>query len=442
MQNIDTLIKARWIIPVTGEAHWLEAHVVAVHNGRILDVLPEGESNDRYRAENNVDLPDHALIPGLINTHTHAAMSLFRGMADDMPLNDWLQNKVWPAEARWVNEQFVQDGTLLAAAEMLRGGTTCFADMYYYPEVAARAAKQAGIRACVGLIVLDFATAWAGDASEYLRKGLALRDELAHEPLISTLFAPHAPYTVSDEPLKKIRMYADELDLQIMCHVHETAHEVETAVEQTGKRPLQRLHELGLVSPALNAVHMTQLNDEDIRLLVDTGAHVIHCPESNLKLASGSCPVQALLSAGVNVALGTDGAASNNDLDLIGEMRSAALLAKNVAGDASALPAYETLKMATINGARALGLADHLGTLEAGKAADIVAINLGALKTQPVYDPVSQIVYSADSSQVSDVWVAGKRVVHEGELTTVDSATLLQRAGEWRDKIMQADPAS
>jgi 5-methylthioadenosine/S-adenosylhomocysteine deaminase len=363
-------------------------------------------------------------------------MSLFRGMADDMPLNDWLQNKVWPAEARWVNEQFVFDGTLLAAAEMLRSGTTCFADMYYYPDIAAKAAKQAGIRACIGLIVLDFPTVWAADADEYLRKGLALRDELAHETLISTIFAPHAPYTVSDEPLEKIRMFADELDLQIMCHVHETAQEVEAAVQNTGKRPLQRLNELGLVSPALNAVHMTQLTEEEIQLVADTGAHVIHCPESNLKLVSGYCPVHALLQAGVNVALGTDGAASNNDLDLIGEMRSAALLAKSVAADASAVPAYEVLKMATINAARALGLAENLGSLEAGKAADLVAIDLNALKTQPVYDPVSQIVYAADSTQVSDVWVAGKHVLHNGELTTLDTADLIQRAQQWRDKII------
>ncbi|MBN1378416.1 MAG: TRZ/ATZ family hydrolase [Gammaproteobacteria bacterium] len=439
MENIDTLIKARWIIPVADGPHHINHQAVAVHNGRILEILPVDAATTHYQAKAVIELPNHALIPGLINAHTHAAMSLFRGMADDMPLNDWLQNKVWPAEARWVNEQFVHDGTALAAAEMIRSGTTCFADMYYYPDIAAKAAKQAGIRACVGLIVLDFPTIWAADANEYLSKGLSLRDELANDALISTIFAPHAPYTVSDEPLKKIRMYADELDLQIMCHVHETADEVAQAVNNHGKRPLQRLNELGLVSPALNAVHMTQLSDEEIQLVADSGAHVIHCPESNLKLASGYCPVHALLQAGANVALGTDGAASNNDLNMIGEMRSAALLAKSVANNAGAVPAYEVLKMATINAAKALGLADNLGSLQAGKAADIVAIDLNALKTQPVYDPVSQIVYSADSTQVSDVWIAGKRVLHNGVLTTLNTDDLIQRAQQWRDKIIQPE---
>ncbi len=440
MQNIELLIKSKWIIPVTETDRVLEQHAIAVDSGRILEVLPMDKAHDRYTAKREIALSEqHAVIPGLINPHTHAAMSLFRGMADDMSLHDWLQNKIWPAEARWVNEQFVQDGTALAIAEMLRSGTTCFADMYFYPNLVAKTAKQAGIRACVGLIVVDFPTTWASDASEYLSKGLALHDELAHETLISTIFAPHAPYSVSDEPLEKIRIYADELDLQIMCHVHETAQEVEEAVKATGKRPLQRLHELGLVSPALNAVHLTQVNSEEIQLIAESGAHVIHCPESNMKLANGYCPVHSLMQAGTNVALGTDGAASNNDLDLIGEMRSAALQAKNVVASASALPAYDVLKMATINAAKALGLSDELGSLEAGKAADMVAIDLSAYKTQPVYDPVSQIVYAADSMQVSDVWVAGKRLLQSGKLTTLDGDELIQRAQRWRDKILNAD---
>lgn len=440
MQIVDLIIKPRWLIPVDGPEQYLDAYVVVVHNGRILDILPAVDAGKYYQAEETVDLSRyHALIPGMINTHTHAAMSLFRGMADDMPLDAWLQQRIWPAETRWVNEQFVRDGTALAVAEMLRGGTTCFADMYYYPNIVAKTARDAGIRACVGLIVLDFPTAWAGDADEYLSKGLALQDELAHEPLNTTIFAPHAPYTVSDEPLRKIRMYADELELQIMCHVHETAQEIDEAVGHTGLRPLQRLNQLGLVSPSLNAVHMTQLNAEEISLLAANGAHVIHCPESNLKLASGYCPVHELLQAGINVALGTDGAASNNDLDMIGEMRSAALLAKSVATDASALPAYEALKMATINAAEALAMSDQIGSLQAGKAADMVAIDLGTLKTQPVYNPVSQIVYSADSSQISDVWVLGKRVLHSGELTTLDSAQLLETAQQWHDRIIRPE---
>ncbi len=440
MQKIDLLIKSRWIVPVADGDHTLEHQAIAVKDGRIVEILPIENAGDHYQPNQTVDLSEqHVVIPGLINPHTHAAMTLFRGMADDMSLHDWLQNKIWPAEARWVNEQFVQEGTALAVAEMLRSGTTCFADMYFYPNLVAKTAKEAGIRACVGLIVVDFPTSWASDSREYLSKGLALHDELAHETLISTIFAPHAPYSVSDEPLQKIRVYADELDLQIMCHVHETAQEIEEAIKVSGMRPLQRLHKLGLVSPALNAVHMAQLDSEEIQLVAESGAHVIHCPESNLKFANGHCPVHELMQAGINVALGTDGAASNNDLDLIGEMRSAALLAKSIADNASALPAYEVLKMATINAAKALGLSDELGSLESGKAADIVAIDLNALKTQPVYDPVSQIVYSADSSQVSDVWVAGKRLLHSGELTTLDRQDLIQRAQKWRDKIIQAE---
>lgn len=436
MQTIDTLIKGRWVIPIMPENTVLDDHAVAVHAGRIIDVLPNSEAETRYRATNTVVLDQHALLPGFVNAHTHSPMSLFRGMADDMPLMDWLQKRIWPAEGRWVDEDFIEDGVNLAIGEMLRGGTTCFADMYFFPDQIAKAAQQAGIRACVGLIVLDFPSVWAADAAEYISKGLELHDQLLNDPLVTTMFAPHAPYTVSDEPLSRIRVLADELDIPIMCHVHETAFEVAQAEQNDGRRPLQRLEALGLVSPSLMAVHMTQLNQAEIQLIAENGAHIVHCPESNMKLASGFCPVQALLDAGANVALGTDGAASNNDLDMIGEMRSAALLAKNVANDASALPAFKALKMATLNGAIALGISDRIGSLETGKAADIVAINLGALKTQPVYDPVSQIVYSADSSQVSDVWVAGKQLLKEGELTGLDTEQLIATAQYWRNKII------
>lgn len=435
MQNIDTLISSRWTIPVLPANTVLDNHALAIDKGKIVQILPSSQASNLYQAKQTIVLDRHALIPGLVNAHTHAAMTLFRGMADDMSLDHWLQQRIWPAESRWVSESFVADGCLLAFAEMLRSGTTCFADMYYFPDIVARTAKQAHIRACVGLIVLDFPTVWANDAAEYLHKGTALHDQLHHEALASTIFAPHAPYTVSDEPLRKIATLADELEIPIMCHIHETAQEIEDAVQQTGRRPLQRLDDLGLLSPALNAVHMTQLEKAEIARLAEAGAHVIHCPESNMKLASGFCPVAALLESGVNVALGTDGAASNNDLDMFGEMRSAALLAKNVANDASVVPGHTALAMATINGARALGLADDIGSLEAGKAADIVAVDLNEIKTQPVYDPVSQIVYAADSSQVSDVWVGGKRVLKQGELTTLNIDEIIHSANIWRDKI-------
>ncbi len=438
MKTIDTLIKARWLIPVIPENTVLEFHAIAVDQGRILDILPITEAEQRYQPGQSHELMHHAITPGFINTHGHAAMSLFRGMADDMPLMDWLQQQIWPAEGKWVSERFVLDGTELAIAEMLRSGTTCFADMYFFPDQVAKAARNTGIRACVGLIVLDFPTIWASDANEYIIKGTALHDELSHDSLISTLFAPHAPYTVSDEPLKKVQMLADELDIPVMCHIHETAQEITDAVQANGERPLARLHKLGLLSPALMAVHMTQLNDAEIQLVAETGSHVIHCPESNMKLASGYCPVHALQQAGANIALGTDGAASNNDLDMLGEMRSAALLAKNVAQNAAAVPAFTALQMATINGAKALGLADNIGSLEPGKAADITAIDLAQLNTQPVYDPISQIVYAANGSQVSDVWVAGKHLLNNGQLTQINLQQTLANAEGWRERIQSA----
>ncbi|HEX5055214.1 MAG TPA: TRZ/ATZ family hydrolase [Gammaproteobacteria bacterium] len=435
MQQIDALIKARWIIPVVPENTVLEHHAIAVRNGSIIDILPAEQAGARYSPLRTHELKDHALIPGLINAHTHSPMSLFRGMADDMSLMQWLQEKIWPAEGKWVNTQFVREGAQFAIAEMILGGTTCFADMYFFPDQIAEAAQIAGIRACVGLIVLDFPTVWANNADDYIHKGVALHDTLKHKPLLHTMFAPHAPYTVSDEPLKRVRTLADELDIPIMCHVHETAFEVSDAAAKTGQRPLARLHKLGLLTPSLLAVHMTQLTADEIGLVADNGVHVIHCPESNMKLASGYCPVQALRQAGANVALGTDGAASNNDLDMFGEMRSAALLAKNVAGDATALPAFQALKMATLNGAQALGIAQQTGSLERGKSADIVAVNLSHINTRPVYDPISQIVYAAGSHQVSDVWVGGRQLLQNRRLTTLDLDSLLDGADNWRNKI-------
>lgn len=433
--QVDTLIHARWIIPVEPESVTYENHSLALDGGRIVDLLPTVQAEQKYQARHTERLDRHALLPGLINCHTHAAMTLLRGIADDLQLMDWLQNHIWPLEQRWVGEAFVRDGTELAIAEMIRGGTTCFQDMYFFPEIVAQQALQHGIRASIGLIVVDFPTVWAEHADAYIEKGLALRDQLRHETLLSTAFAPHAPYTVSDAPLKKIRMYADELNLPVHMHVHETRHEVEQARADTGMRPLQRLNELGLVSPALMAVHMTQLTDEEMDLLHANGAHVVHCPESNLKLASGFCPVAELLARGVNVALGTDGAASNNDLDMLGEMRTAALLAKAVAGDASAVPAMTALKMATINGARALGIEHETGSLTIGKAADVIAIDLSELETQPLYCPISQIVYAASRQQVSDVWVAGKRLLKQRESTTIDIAQLRDKIALWRQRL-------
>ena len=442
MEKVDTLIKARWVVPAAPRADALADHAVAIRQGRIVAVLPASEAAARFEAEEVLERPSHVLLPGLVNAHTHAAMTLLRGLADDLPLMDWLENHIWPAEQRWVGAEFVEHGTELAIAEMLLGGTTTFNDMYFFPDVTARVAARAGMRAVVGMIVVRFPTSWASDGAEYLRKGLALRDEYKGHPLVSAAFAPHAPYTVADEEFERIRRLADELEIPVHMHVHETAEEVARQVALDGRRPLDRLAELGLVSPMLAAVHMTQLEDEEISRLAAAGASVIHCPESNLKLASGFCPVARLLEAGVNVALGTDGAASNNDLDMVGEMRSAALLAKGVSGAADAVSAHDVLAMATVNGARALGLGEETGSLEAGKWADVCCVDLARPATWPVYDPVAQLVYAATRDQVTDVWVAGRRAVSAGQLTRQDPQEIMARAESWRDRISRADGAS
>ncbi len=436
MNQVETLIHARWVVPVEPDGV-LEHYSLAIDGGRIVDLLPTDQAKAEYRAGNEIDLPGHVLIPGLINAHTHAGMALMRGLADDRPLLTWLNEHIWPAEGRWVGAEFVRDGSLLAMAEMLRGGITCFNDMYFFPDEVARQAESVGMRAVVGLIVIDFPTAWAQNADEYLHKGLEVHDSLRNHPLITTAFAPHAPYTVSDGPLEKVAMYAEELDVPIHIHVHETADEVAQSIETHGVRPIARLERLGLVSPRLLAVHMTQLEPAEIELFARSGAHVAHCPESNLKLASGFCPVARLHESEVNVALGTDGAASNNDLDMFGEMRTAALLAKGVSGDASALPAAAALRMATLDGARALGIDDVTGSLVPGKAADVVAVRLDDIETSPVYHPLSQLVYASGRDKVTDVWVAGRHVVKDRELATIDRERLLARTAEWRAKLGQ-----
>jgi len=435
MQPADTLIFARWIVPVAPRATVLEDHALVVADGRIADLLPRSEAASRYRAAEQVSLPTHALIPGLVNAHTHAAMTLFRGLADDLDLWTWLNRHIWPAETKWIDEAFVRDGTGLAAAEMLRGGTTCFSDMYFYPEVAGQVASDAGMRIVTGLIALDFPTGWAEGPDRYLEKGIEVHERFADDPLVRSAWAPHSPYTVSDGPLERIRALAEELDIPVHIHVHETAHEVESARAENGERPLERLERLGLLGPRLIAVHMTQLEDGDFDHLAECGAHVVHCPESNLKLASGLCPVGRLLRAGASVAIGTDGAASNNDLSMFGEMRTASLLAKSVAGDPSVLPAAQALEIATLGGARALGMEASIGSLETGKDADVVAIDLSPPETSPVYNPISQIVYSASTHQVTDAWVAGRRVLEDRRLLTIDEAAVSARAEEWRRRI-------
>lgn len=435
LPTVDLLIKARWIIPVVPEGRVLENCALAIQDGKILAIIPNDGAEQRYQASKVVTLASHVVIPGLVNAHGHAAMSLLRGYADDHPLQSWLSDHIWPVEGRWVSEDFVRDGTELAIAEMIKSGTSCFADMYFYPEQAAQACLDAGIRSQLAFPILDFPTAWGLGPDDYLTKGLGLHDTFRSNHLINVAFGPHAPYTVSNGPLEKIAILAHEMDMPIHIHLHETAQEIADSLNQHGCRPSQRLMDLGLLSPLTQAVHMTQVDSLDISLLKSSGTHVIHCPESNLKLASGFCPVARLINEGINVALGTDGAASNNDLDLFSELKTAVLVAKAVAGDATAVDAHTALRMATLNGARALGLDEQIGSLEIGKSADITAVDLGSLEMQPIYNPASQLVYTHAGQSVTHVWVEGKALLKDGILQTLNERELLGKAHWWRKQI-------
>ena len=432
--EIDHVIEARWVATVNPE-NVLKNHAIAVHGGRILAVLPIGQSRVRYRAARRVTLDDHILIPGLVNLHTHAAMSLMRGMADDLPLMDWLQKHIWPAEAAHASAQFVLDGTRLACAEMLKGGITCFNDMYFYPDAAATAAAEFGMRAVLGITALEFPTGYASDADDYLNKGLAIREAWLDRPLTHFCLAPHAPYTVSDNSFRRILTLSEQLNLPIHCHLHETRHELEDSQQQHGVTPIRRLHQLGLLGPEFIGVHGVHFSEDELALLADTGASIAHCPTSNMKLASGFAPVARMRQLGINVGLGTDGAASNNRLDLFAEMKLAALLAKGSTGDAAALPAHDVLRMATLGGAQALGLADEIGSLTPGKSADICAVHLGALESRPCYDPVSHLVHVCGRESVSHVWIAGKCCVDNKTLPKQSLNDLETAIALWQNKL-------
>jgi 5-methylthioadenosine/S-adenosylhomocysteine deaminase len=441
VEQIDTLIEPRWILPVRPHGALLEGHAIAVDGGVIRAVLPSADAGRRFAARSTVRLPDHVVLPGLVNAHTHASMALLRGVGDDMPLQQWLTERIWPLEQALVGEEFVHDGARLAAVEMLRAGVTTCSDMYFYPDLVARALTSVGMRAVVGIIAIGFPTAYAVDADDYLRKGLQARDALRDDPLVSFTLAPHAPYTVSDDTLARVAILAEELDVPVHIHLHETVREVEESVERHGARPLERLDRLGLLSERLIAVHAVHLTDQEIAQLGRVGASVAHCPVSNLKLANGVARVPAMLAAGVNVALGTDGAASNNRLDMFDEARFAALLAKNVAGDASTLPAAAALECATINGARALGLETRIGSIETGKEADLVAVELASPEVFPLFDPVSHLLYASGREHVTDVWVAGRHVVQTRQLVTEAGAALdravLSTSSAWQNRCRQ-----
>ncbi|AUZ04258.2 MULTISPECIES: TRZ/ATZ family hydrolase [Vitreoscilla] len=429
-----TLIHAGWIIPMSDEPVVLRNQVLVLKDHQIDAIVTPEQAQDMI-ADEVLQLPNHVLMPGLVNLHGHSAMTLLRGFADDLDLMDWLNNHIWPAEGKHVSDEFVYDGSVLAMAEMLLGGTTTINDMYFYHDAVARAGLKTGMRTMVGCSILEFPTNYAQNADEYISKSLQDAQAYQNEELINFVWAPHAPYTVSDETFKRVVALAEEHDWLIHCHIHETAFEVEDSVKQHGKRPLQRLDELGVLSPRLIAAHMVHTNEEEMALVAKRGISIAHNPASNMKLASGFAPIQAMLDAGVNVGLGTDGAASNNKLDMFADMRLGALIAKGSTRKPTDVKAYDMLKMATINGAKALHLDDKVGTLQAGKQADMIAVDLSALATQPVFDPISHLVYAADRSQVSHVWINGEHLVAEGELTRLNQADLLANAQHWQQKI-------
>ena len=435
--NADLVIEARWIATVAANQAVLENHAVVVQAGVIVDVLPTPEARQKYTATSLVCLEDHVLIPGLINCHTHAGMSLMRGLADDVALMPWLEQHIWPAEHAVVSERYVQDATLLACAEMLSGGITCFNEMYFYPQATAIATTQAGMRANLGLLVIDFPSAYASDADDYLQKGFDAHDGWRSNALITSSIAPHAPYTVSNQTLQKVVTYAEQLGLGIHTHLHETLDEIVKSEAQYGLRPIQRLAEFGLLGPNLVAAHCVHLLANEIELLAEHGCHIAHCPSSNLKLASGIAPLTQLLAQGVNVGLGTDGAASNNRLDIFAEMRLSALLAKGISGDATVVPAHQALAMATINSARAMGLDDKIGSIEVGKLADLAAVKLNDIATAPYYDPISHLVYTCGREHVTHTWVAGELRYSNGIYSNIEPNELKEIINTWQPKLRQ-----
>ena len=440
--QVDLILSARWVLPIVSSNTLLENCAVVVQSGKILDVVPVLVAREKYQATENINLDEHVLIPGLVNLHTHAAMSLMRGLADDLPLMPWLQEHIWPAEAKLVSPSFVRDGTLLACAEMLSGGVTTYNDMYFYPEAAAAASVQAGMRANLGLVVLEFPTQYASDADSYIAQGSAARDHLRDEPLISFSFAPHAPYTVADGTFQRIATLAEQLNIGVHTHLHETKDEITQSEQTHGLRPLARLANLGILGPNLTLAHCVHLQDAEIKLLAAHGCHIAHCPSSNLKLASGIAPIAEYAKSAVNIGLGTDSAASNNRLDMFTEMRLAALLAKGQSGDATAISAHHALQMATINGAKALGLDDKIGSIEVGKLADLTAVKISDFAMQPCFDVASHLVYVAGREQVSHVWVNGDLKYHKpensaGVFSNIEPQELTEIVAKWQPKVSE-----
>ncbi len=431
-QFVDTIIYSRYALPISPMAIY-ENMALIIDDGRIKDLIPSEDVILRYHAAEDIFLDHHVVMPGLVNLHGHAAMSLLRGMADDYPLHDWLHDHIWPAESKHVNANFVKLGSTLAMAEMLRSGTTCYSDMYFYPEAAAESVDRVGMRAQIASTLLDFPTNEAKRPDDYIAIAERVVTRYKDHPRIYPAIGPHAPYTVSDESFSKVKNFAAAHDLNIQVHLHETQKEVDDSIASCGKRAVHRLDELGILGPKTQLVHMTALNQDDIERVASSKSSVIHCPRSNLKLASGFCRISELITNGVNVALGTDGAASNNGLDMFSELQYAAMLAKGISGDATSVPAACALEIATLGGAKALGLDGEIGSLEAGKFADVIAIDISGLEQAPLFNAISQLVYTQVGHLCTDAWVAGQHLMKGRELTTIDYEELIEQTQNFKN---------
>ncbi|WP_191600338.1 TRZ/ATZ family hydrolase [Marinomonas algicola] len=431
---VDSIVSPEWIATASSQA-LLSNYSIVIEKGVILDILPTDICSDRYQTKNHFILGNQIVTPGFINAHGHAAMTLLRGYADDLPLMTWLKEHIWPTETKWLSKDFTVTGSELAIAEMIKSGTTTFSDNYFFSEDVGVTAQNIGIRAQLCPTILTMPTKWAGSMDDYLSRAIDTHLRFKDSKLVSGILGPHSPYVLSDDELGKVVQASQDLNCMIQMHVHETHSEITDSLENYFCRPLARLERIGMLNSQLQAVHMTQLTEHEIELIAENNVKVLHCPESNLKLASGFCPVHSLQKAGVTIALGTDGAASNNDLDMLGEMRTASLLAKAVASDATALDAETTLRMATIEGAKALNMDHYTGSIELGKAADLCATSLDEFANMPIYNPLSQLIYTATREQITHVWVAGETLLKDKQLTTIDSDELRIKVSKWRQKI-------
>mgnify|MGYP002628391574 CR=1 FL=1 len=432
---VSTIISASWIFTANSDNQLLENHSIVINEGLIVDILQSANVFDFYQADDVYQLTNQLLIPGLINAHTHLGMTLLKGFADDLSLSVWLNEHIWPAEKNFVSPQFVSDGSRLAMAEMLKSGITTFNDMYFYPQSTAEVANEVGMRANIGLVVLDFPTNYASDPQDYLNKGFIFRDSWRDNALISTSIAPHAPYSVSDEAFKLISTYAEQLQMNIHTHLHETTAEVKESLQRYNMTPIQRLDKLGILGPNLTAAHCVHLDSTDTSLIEKNQVSIIHNPSSNMKLGSGIADIKSFFDRGINIGLGTDSSASNNRLDIITEMRATLLLHKANYQDAEFLKPVDVIRMATINAARAIGLDSKIGSIEKGKRADITAINLDSIECQPCYDPLSTFLYSCDKSAVSNVWIDGDIKLRKHLLVNIDEDKLLHTTKLWQQKI-------